>query len=158
MNITSSTKIFPFTILEFNSFVIDSQTLFSHNLIFLYLVSRIDSQEGESKNLTWTASFFPRAGDYKIFHIDGNKNTCMLMIRVQNDGAIPIDPVKYVYHTRPYNSTDIQFEVKNIVLTDAGQYRGGITETAARSGEGVILVVKGRPYTIATYTSNPAFK
>jgi hypothetical protein len=65
------------------------------------------------------------------------------IIRVPGDLAAPIDPVKYVYHTRPFDSIDIKFEIRNIALMDAGYYAGGISIITARRTEGVILVVKG---------------
>jgi hypothetical protein len=107
----------------------------------LCLVSRIDCREGESKNLTWVAPFISIASGYNIYHFYDDKNKTI--IRVPGDSANSIDPVKYVYHTRPYNSTDIKFEIRNIALMDAGYYAGGASFSTARSTEGVILVVKG---------------
>ncbi|XP_056003704.1 carcinoembryonic antigen-related cell adhesion molecule 1-like [Ostrea edulis] len=95
------------------------------------------------KNLTWTADFFPRSGQYHIYHFYGDKDKTVIQVR--DDSATSIDPVKYTYHTRPYNSINIVFEVKNITLKDAGYYGGGTSQIAARSGSGVVLVVKGKP-------------
>ncbi|XP_062606257.1 carcinoembryonic antigen-related cell adhesion molecule 5-like isoform X2 [Saccostrea cucullata] len=52
---------------------------------------------------------------------------------------------KYVYHTRPLDSVNIQFEVKNITVQDAGYYAGGPSKADALTGEGVVLVVFGKP-------------
>jgi hypothetical protein len=71
-----------------------------------------------------------------------------LIIRVPGDNATSIDPDKYVYHTRPFDATDIKFEIKNIALMDAGYYAGGTSESVARDGEGMILVVKGKIVTL----------
>jgi hypothetical protein len=66
------------------------------------------------------------------------------IIRVQNDDASSIIPIKYVYHSRPFNSTNIIFEIKDITFMDAGYYGGGTSEIAARSGQdGIFLLVKG---------------
>ncbi|XP_056002522.1 uncharacterized protein LOC125661645 [Ostrea edulis] len=108
-----------------------------------YTVSRIDSEEGEAKNLTWTADFFPKSGQYNIYHFHGGMGKTVMQL--EYDGAVSADSAKYVYHTRPYNSTNIKFEVKNIALMDAGFYGGGHPQNAARNGQGALLVVKGKP-------------
>lgn len=66
------------------------------------------------------------------------------VMQLEYDGAVSADSAKYVYHTRPYNSTNIKFEVKNIALMDAGFYGGGHPQNAARNGQGALLVVKGK--------------
>lgn len=53
---------------------------------------------------------------------------------------------KYTYITRPYDSTNITFEIRNITLDDAGYYNGGTLADAAWSGGGVVLIVSGIYY------------
>ncbi|XP_048751512.2 uncharacterized protein LOC125663257 [Ostrea edulis] len=108
-----------------------------------YSVSRIDSQEGETKILRWMAVFFPRNGKYTIYHFCDDTSRAVIWLR--GGSVITIDPVKYVYQTRPHNSTNIKLEVKNITLMDAGYYGGGTSQNAARRGQGGILVVRGKP-------------
>ncbi|XP_048749343.2 uncharacterized protein LOC125661400 [Ostrea edulis] len=108
-----------------------------------YNVLRVDSQEGETKNLSWMEAFFPRSWEYNIFHFYDSSNKTVIQVR--GDGATSINAEKYVYHSRPFNSTNVVFEVKNITLMDAGYYGGGTTQINARRGQGVILVVRGKP-------------
>lgn len=110
--------------------------------LFLLLVLRVDSQEGETKNLSWMEAFFPRSWEYNIFHFYDSSNKTVIQVR--GDGATSINAEKYVYHSRPFNSTNVVFEVKNITLMDAGYYGGGTTQINARRGQGVILVVRGK--------------
>lgn len=46
---------------------------------------------------------------------------------------------KYIYITRPFDFTNIVFEIRNITLDGAGYYNGGTL--AAWSGGGVVLIV-----------------
>ncbi|XP_056002518.1 uncharacterized protein LOC125663395 isoform X1 [Ostrea edulis] len=108
-----------------------------------YQVSRIDSQEGDTTNLTFAADFIPNSGEYDIYHFyDGTSNR---IIRVTSNNESSMNYSKYAYHTRPNTSTNITFEVKNITLMDAGYYGFRTTGIADRSGQGVVLVVKGKP-------------
>lgn len=55
---------------------------------------------------------------------------------------------KYTYLTRPFNSTKMMFEIRNITLDDAGYYNGGTHHDTAMSGGGVVLIVLGTLYII----------
>lgn len=110
--------------------------------LFLRLVSRVDSQEGEIKNLTWTAELIPQSGEYNIYHFYGD--TSNTIIRIESKGAVSRNYSKYAYHTTPYNSTNMIIEVKSITLMDAGYYWSGTSHSVARIGQGAILVVKGK--------------
>ncbi|XP_061180583.1 immunoglobulin superfamily member 10-like [Saccostrea echinata] len=106
------------------------------------LFNTIKSEEGESRNISWTATYFPRTGLYFIFHVYNDSVSEIIKI----DNAILPSTEKYVFHTRPYNSTNILFEVRNITVEDAGYYVGNPTKENAWSGEsGVVLTVSGKP-------------
>lgn len=50
---------------------------------------------------------------------------------------------KYEYLSKPYNSVDISFEIRNITLYDAGYYNSGVSTENAQSSGGVVLIVNG---------------
>ncbi|XP_062599534.1 uncharacterized protein LOC134261078 isoform X1 [Saccostrea cucullata] len=104
-------------------------------------VKTVQSKEGESRNISWTADYFPRAGLYLIFHVYNDSAKSIMQIGDKDPST-----EKYVYHTRPLDSVNIQFEVKNITLQDAGYYVGGTSEADAwLGGGGVVLIVFGKP-------------
>ncbi|XP_062602474.1 carcinoembryonic antigen-related cell adhesion molecule 5-like isoform X7 [Saccostrea cucullata] len=106
-----------------------------------FKVNTQESKIGESRNISWTTDYFPRAGLYFIFHAY-NGSTKQIMQIGDSDPSTE----KYVYHTRPLNSVNIQFEVMHITLQDAGYYVGGTSEANAWSGRGgTVLVVSGIP-------------
>lgn len=99
-------------------------------------------QNGESAILSWVAPFFP-AINYDIYHTN---NTCTTQKILQVDGRngqSTLSKLKYNYLTKPYNSTNITFEIKNVTLGDAGYYNGGAQEDDATSCGGVVLIVYG---------------
>lgn len=109
--------------------------------VVTYNVSKVKSQIGGRKNISWTAAFFPFTR-YNIYHINKENRTASIM-QVNHEGAT-LSP-KYSYLTRPFNSTNIMFEIRNITLDDAGYYYGGIFFNGAGFGGGVILIVSGIP-------------
>ncbi|XP_052710539.1 hemicentin-1-like [Crassostrea angulata] len=109
--------------------------------VVTYNVSKVKSQIGGRKNISWTAAYFPYLG-YGIYHINKENRTALIM-EVYHEGAT-LSP-KYSYLTRPFNSTNIMFEIRNITLDDAGYYYGGIFFNGAGFGGGVILIVSGTP-------------
>lgn len=99
-------------------------------------------QNGESAILSWVAPFFP-AINYDIYHTN---NTCTTQKILQVDGRngqSTLSKLKYNYLTKPYNSTNITFEIKKVTLGDAGYYNGGAQEDDATSCGGVVLIVYG---------------
>lgn len=97
---------------------------------------KVKVQNGKSANLSWVAPFFPSAREYTVY-LKGNG---ILNI----DGKTgPVESDKYKYLTKPYNSTNIMLEVKNVTLGDAGYFNGGADTKAATSGGGVVLIVYG---------------
>lgn len=94
-------------------------------------------------NVSWTPPFFPRSGQYFVFH----KNRIIFKIShsgVKYDGNIV--STKYTYLTIPFTSANIMFEIRNITLDDAGYYNGETSAAAALSGSGVVLIVSGMFY------------
>ncbi|XP_052692708.1 uncharacterized protein LOC128170987 [Crassostrea angulata] len=114
------------------------------NNIETYNVSKIKTKIGDRVNISWTASFFPLAGLYNVYHTYGKNKT---VFSVRSSGVSyggNNQSTKYTYLTRPYNSTNIMFEIRDITLDDAGYYNGGTSAGAAWSGGGVVLIVSNR--------------
>ena len=88
-------------------------------------------------NISWTASFFPRAGQYNVYYTDN------VIIEINQDRAT-LRRSKYQYVSRPYNSTNIAFEIRDITADDAGHYYGGTIPEAAWYCGGVVLIVHGK--------------
>ncbi|XP_062612072.1 uncharacterized protein LOC134273867 [Saccostrea cucullata] len=107
-----------------------------------YNVTTVISNEGNSKNISWTAGYFPMSGFYYIFH--EYNGSVSRIIEIAN--ANPQPNKKYAYHSKPFNSVNILFEVRDITTGDAGYYVGSPTEADAWEGErGVVLIVSGKP-------------
>ncbi|XP_062599537.1 uncharacterized protein LOC134261079 [Saccostrea cucullata] len=110
-------------------------------------IKTVHSMEGESKNISMTADYFPITGFYFIFH-EYNGSVSVI---IQIDNAFPKETEKYIYHSRPFNSVNILFEVRNITLEDAGYYVGSPSrrrDTVWRNSwteSGVVLTVSGKP-------------
>ena len=107
---------------------------------FSFAVSKVESNVGDSVNISWTAPFFPQAGQYIIYHTDKVNRS---IIEVNSGGATFVQ-TKYEYHSRPYNSKNISFEIKDITRDDAGYYNGGVSPEALWLGGGVVLIVHGK--------------
>nr|XP_022311308.1 uncharacterized protein LOC111116600 [Crassostrea virginica] len=106
-----------------------------------YLVFKVKSNVGDSVNISWIAPFFPRAENYTIYHT-GEVNRSIILV---NTRGATFDQVKYEYHSRPFNSTNIVFNIMDITREDAGYYNGGTKAEAAWSGGGVVLIVHDKP-------------
>ncbi|XP_052696277.1 uncharacterized protein LOC128174891 [Crassostrea angulata] len=105
-----------------------------------YEVTKVKSLIGKAVNVSWTASYFPKSGIYDVYHSKKNKKIFQIRSNGEN-----MSLTKYIYNTRPYSSENISFEITNITMDDAGYYNGGEHLTAAGSGGGVVLIVKGKP-------------
>ena len=92
-------------------------------------------------NISWTALYFPRAGVYNIYHTY-KVNRSIIDIYGYSGGAI-FNRSKYDYFSRPYNSTNITFEIRDITSDDAGYYYGGQSPESVLYGRGVVLIVHG---------------
>lgn len=94
--------------------------------------------------MTWTASSFPSTGQYHVYHTY-KENRTILSIRssgVSYEGNTQTS--KYTYTSRPLNSTNIEFEIRDITLEDAGYYNGGMSAEAAWSSGGTVLIISGK--------------
>lgn len=94
--------------------------------------------------MTWTASSFPSTGQYYVYHTY-KENRTILSIRssgVSYEGNTQTS--KYTYTSRPFNSTNIEFEIRDITLEDAGYYNGGKSAEAAWSSGGTVLIISGK--------------
>ena len=96
---------------------------------------------GDSVEISWTAPFFPRAGDYYIYHTNDKNKSIRIMHVTSNN--VTTENRKYEYLSQPLYSTNITFMVRNITQDDAGYYAGGTFAEAAISGGGVVLIVLG---------------
>lgn len=94
--------------------------------------------------IEWTVPFFPRIGEYYVFHIYEKNNA---IIRVDKDGVFyqgkSQSSTKYTYLSKPLDSIDISLEIRNITLDDAGYYNSGTTLAQAQAGGGVVSIVYG---------------
>ena len=99
---------------------------------------------GDSVEISWTAPFFPRAGDYNIYHTNEENNSKSIIQVTSDNVTTRID--KYEYLSKPLNSTDIMFMIRNITLDDAGFYSGGPNAEKAWSGGGVVVIVFGESF------------
>ncbi|XP_062605647.1 hemicentin-1-like [Saccostrea cucullata] len=110
---------------------------------YAHNVNTVQSTEGKSKNISWTAEYFPRSGDYKIFHAYIGRP--QIIMTVTNTTYKTDFKMKYLYHAKP-GSANVLFEVRNISVEDAGYYVGSGSESKAfLSAKGVVLVVSGKP-------------
>ena len=72
-------------------------------------VSKVESNVGDSVNISWTAPFFPRAGAYTVYHT-GNVNRSIIVV---TSSGVTFDQTKYEYQSRPFDSTNINFTIKD---------------------------------------------
>nr|XP_022305369.1 uncharacterized protein LOC111112254 [Crassostrea virginica] len=107
-----------------------------------YTVQKTFSQTGQSVTLSWSTAFFPSAGVYTVYHTNKDNKS---IIELTSNGVTNMQKEKYEYHSHPYNSTHISFEIKNVSLEDAGYYAGGVTSGAAWLEGGSILIVNDKP-------------
>nr|XP_022304147.1 uncharacterized protein LOC111111446 isoform X1 [Crassostrea virginica] len=110
-----------------------------------YYVSKINKTVGDSVEISWTAPFFPLAGDYYIYHTN-DENKSINFIHVTSN-KVTTENKKYEYLSQPLHSTNITFMIRDITLDDAGYYAGGLMAESAWSGGGVVLIVLGNPTT-----------
>lgn len=114
-----------------------------YGIFFHIVVLKLETEIGETVNVSWTAPFFPLAGHYFVYH----KNITIISISssgVKYGGDTM--STKYSYLTRPFTSTNIMFEIGDITVDDAGYYNGETSAAAALSGSGVVLIVSGMFY------------
>lgn len=110
-----------------------------------YNVVKMKTKIGDTVNVSWTASFFPASGQYNVYHTFRENRTIISIGSSEVSYGVGTVSKKYAYLTRPFNSTNIMFEIRDITLGDAGYYNGGISSDAAWSGGGVVLIVKDKP-------------
>lgn len=104
---------------------------------------KIKVQNGESAILSWVAPFFPLINKYDIYHTNNKCTTQKILTVDGQNGQSTSSKLRYNYLTKPYKSTNITFEIKNVTLGDAGYYHGGKQMDDATSCGGVVLIVYG---------------
>uniref|UniRef100_A0A8W8P3Z9 Uncharacterized protein n=1 Tax=Magallana gigas TaxID=29159 RepID=A0A8W8P3Z9_MAGGI len=132
-------------VLLYDNITINVRTPGSATDNMTYNVFKIKTKVGHTVNLSWTVPFFPLSGQYNAYHTY-RENRTILSVRssgVSYEGKN--QSTKYTYLTRPFGSTNIMFEIRDITLDDAGYYNGGTTAEAAWSGGGVVLIVHNKP-------------
>ncbi|XP_052692716.1 uncharacterized protein LOC128170993 isoform X1 [Crassostrea angulata] len=97
-------------------------------------VFKIKTKVGHTVNLSWTALFFPLSGQYNAYHTYREHRTIFSVSSSRVSYGGYNQSTKYTYLTRPFASTNIMFEIRDITLDDAGYYNGGFTAEAAWSG------------------------
>uniref|UniRef100_A0A8W8P7N7 Uncharacterized protein n=1 Tax=Magallana gigas TaxID=29159 RepID=A0A8W8P7N7_MAGGI len=126
------------------TFNVKTPPWFVDNML-IYKVFKIKTKVGDIVNLSWTAPFFPVAGQYNVYHTYSENRT---IFRVRSSGVNyegNNQSTKYTYLTRPFTSISIMFSISDITLDDAGYYNGGMSAEAAWSGGGVVLIVHNKP-------------
>uniref|UniRef100_A0A8W8J2A4 Ig-like domain-containing protein n=1 Tax=Magallana gigas TaxID=29159 RepID=A0A8W8J2A4_MAGGI len=95
--------------------------------------------------MRWTAASFPSTGQYHVYHTYKENRTILSVSSSGVNFGDKTQTSKYAYTSRPFNSTNIVFEIRDITLNDAGYYNGGMSADAAWAGGGVVLIVSAKP-------------
>lgn len=112
----------------------------------IIVVTKSKTQIGDTVNISLTAAFFPVSGQYKVYHSYGESKDIFNIGKSKVSYGNETISTKYTYLTRPFNSTDIKFEVRDITLEDAGYYNDGAMAEAAYGEGGVVLIVLSKLY------------
>lgn len=103
------------------------------------------TQIGDNANVTWIVPYFPSVGFYHVYHAYQVNRT---IFNIKSSGVHYHEKdrqlTKYNYITRPYNSTNIAFMIRNTTLEDSGYYAGGVSSEAEWMEGGVVLIVLGK--------------
>lgn len=81
--------------------------------------------------MTWTASSFSSVGQYHVYHTCKENRTILSISSSGVNFGDKTQTSKCAYTSRPFNSTNIEFEIRDITLEDAGYYNGGMSAEAA---------------------------
>lgn len=95
---------------------------------------------GNATKLKWKESCFPKANGLNVYHMYKNDE---IIINVRSNGVSSKQLTKYIYLSNPLISDNVEFEIRNITLNDAGYYNSGSTLADAQSVDGVVLIVYG---------------
>lgn len=102
---------------------------------------------GDNANITWIANFFPSSGQYNVYHTyQVNRSIFTISSSGEHYNEIDRQTPKYQYLTRPLDSTNIAFMIRNTTLEDSGYYAGGVSSEAAWMEGGVVLIVLGKSF------------
>lgn len=111
-----------------------------------FKVFQVKTQRGDNANVTWIAPFFPSSGQYNVYHTNQVNRSIFI---ISNSGVHynkkERQSPKYQYLTRPLESTNIAFMIRNTTLEDSGYYAGGVSSEAAWMEGGVVLIVLDKP-------------
>lgn len=142
-------------ILQYCACRCSNKIIFKNDSMFTYVaVSKAQIQIGDPVNISWTAAFFPKTGQYNVYYTYKVNKT---IFRIEREGiSYGSHNVsnKFRYITRPYNSVNISFEIRYTTVDDAGYYAGGPTADSAWSGGGVVLIVSGKLFLFKTFLAH----
>lgn len=114
-------------------------------VVIFFAVSKVKTQIRNNVNITWIAPYFPSSGFYHVYHTYQVNRS---IFNIKSSGVQYHEKdrhlTKYNYLTRPYDSTNIAFMIRNTTLEDAGYYAGGVSSDAAWMEGGVVLIVLGK--------------
>lgn len=106
------------------------------NHINAFAVIKVMKRTGESPILHWETPFFPSTGTLFINKYTKTNKTDIL--KIEKNNIVQSTPSKYTYLSKPLNSTNITFVIRNITPEDAGFYAGQTTD------RGAVLIVNGK--------------
>ncbi|XP_062589249.1 uncharacterized protein LOC134250901 [Saccostrea cucullata] len=103
-------------------------------------VRKVFLKEGETGIISWNIAAFPKTGVYAIFHSEIQ----ILAVDIHRKIST-IDSQKYTYLSKPINSKNIIFQIRNITQHDEGIYTGGTSSAIAAKGNRIHAIVYGKP-------------
>lgn len=119
-------------------------------VVIFFAVSQVKTQIGDNANITWIAHYFPSSGQYNVYHTyQVNRSIFTISNSGEHYNEIDRQTPKYQYLTRPLESTNIAFMIRNTTLEDSGYYAGGVSSEAAWMEGGVVLIVLSKSFVIA---------
>lgn len=124
------------TCLEIKCWVICWLSIIMYLTLNNFVVSKVKTQIGSTVTISWTAPFFPYHGQYEFYHTHRKHSTIFSIKDDRIFCGIDVLSPKYTYLTRPLNSTNMMFEIRNITLDDTGflQWWNNIQRWYVRTG------------------------
>lgn len=111
---------------------------------FAFAVRKTKAPKSKTVNISWTIEQFPVAGQYQIYQTYKKNILLFVITKDKVSYGENISEAKHTYLSKPYNSTNIMFTIRDLTIDDAGYYNGGTSAEVALSGGGVVLIVTGR--------------
>lgn len=110
-----------------------------------YKILKFETIPGNATKLKWKESCFPQANGLNVYHMY-KQDEIIMNVRSNNVSYQQTKQfTKYTYLSNPLISDNVEFEIRNITLNDAGYYNSGSTLADAQSSDGVVLIVYDKP-------------